>query len=132
MITEIISGIYIGNIYDLLDENVYKKYEIDIVINMTNNIQFLEINIAKLRYPIYNFNDFYTKYTNLLIFIYKYFIHTNILICSDEQYAILLVSLFLIKYGKIPSYEVKALLKNIDDTLTLDYDLSIFEKNKRT
>ena len=52
---------------------------------------------------------------------------------SRKFSTLLLVSLFLIKYGKIPPYEVKALIKNIDDKLTLDYDLSIFhKKNKKT
>tara|TARA_Y100001958_G_scaffold158540_1_gene156727 strand:- start:2989 stop:3378 length:390 start_codon:yes stop_codon:yes gene_type:complete len=128
MITEIINGIYIGDINSLLDKNVYKLYNIDIVINLTTHYQFLDIKVSKIKYPIINFTDYLDKYRKLIQFIYSKFINYNILICSDEQYHTLTAALFLINYGNIPEYDVKSVLTNKNEKLVLDYDLSIFKK----
>lgn len=128
MITEIINGIYIGDMNSLLDKNIYKLYNIDIVINLTTHYQFLDINVSKIKYPIINFTDYLDKYNKLIQFIYSKFINYNILICSDEQYHTLTAALFLINYGNIPEYDVKSIITNKNDKLVLDYDLSIFKK----
>jgi hypothetical protein len=129
MITEIISGFYIGDVNALLNKDIYTKYDIDIVINLTTNYQFLDTKTKNIRYPIRNFVDYNDKYVKLLQYIYNYFVNYNILLCSDEQYQTLTAALFLIKYGKIPDHDVKSILTNKNDKLVLDYDLSIF-KNK--
>ena len=128
MITEIINGIYIGDVDSLLDKDIYRLYNIDIVINLTTQYQFLDNNISKIRYPIINFTDYLDKYKKLIQFIYSKFINYNILICSDEQYHTLTAALFLINYGNIPEYDVKSVLTNKNDKLVLDYDLSVFKK----
>lgn len=128
MITEIINGIYIGDIDSFLDKDIYKLYNIDIVINLTTQYQFLDNNTNKIKYPIINFTDYLYKYKKLIQFIYSKFINYNILLCSDEQYHILTAALFLIDYGNIPEYDVKSVLTNKNDKLVLDYDLSVFKK----
>tara|TARA_X000000950_G_C13871512_1_gene643079 strand:- start:436 stop:825 length:390 start_codon:yes stop_codon:yes gene_type:complete len=128
MITEIINGIYIGDVDSLLDKDIYQLYYIDIVINLTTQYQFLDNNTNKIRYPILNFMDYLDKYKKLIQFIYSKFINYNILICSDEQYHTLTAALFLINYGNIPEYDVKSVLTNKNDKLVLDYDLSVFKK----
>ena len=128
MITEIINGIYIGDVDSLLDKDIYLLYNIDIVINLTTQYQFLDNDISKIRYPIINFTDYLDKYKKLIQFIYNKFINYNILICSDEQYHTLTAALFLINYGNIPEYDVKSVLTNKNDKLVLDYDLSVFKK----
>lgn len=128
MITEILSGFYIGDVNALLNKDIYNIYNIDIVINLTNNYQFLDVDTQKLRVPIKNFIDYKDKYEKLLMYLYKYFINYNILICSEEQYQTLTAALFLIEYGKIPDHDVKCVLTNKNDKLVLDYDLSIFKK----
>lgn len=130
MITEIINGLYIGDIDSLLDKTIYNTYNIDIVINLTTQYQFLDNNISKIRFSIINFTDYIDKYKKLIQFIYNKFINYNILICSDEQYHTLTAALFLINYGNIPDYDVKSVLTNKNDKLVLDYDLSIFKKKK--
>ena len=127
MITEILSGIYIGDETVLLDRDVYMNNSIDIIINLTNNYQFLDIDIKKIKVPIKNFVDYKDKYIQLLNYIRKHFLNHNILICSEEQYHTLTAALFLINFGKIPDYDVKSILKNKNDELVLDYDLSIFK-----
>uniref|UniRef100_A0A6C0CXV3 Uncharacterized protein n=1 Tax=viral metagenome TaxID=1070528 RepID=A0A6C0CXV3_9ZZZZ len=128
MITEIVSGLYIGDSDTLLDKEIYKTYNIDIVINLTTSYQFLDINVQKIKFPIKNFIDYKDRYKKLLVYIYKNFVNYNILICSEEQYQTLTAALFLIEYGKIPDYDVKCVLTNKNDKLVLDYDLSIFKK----
>lgn len=128
MITEILSGLYIGDANALLNKEIYKTYNIDIVINLTTNYQFLDNDVQKIKLPIKNFIDYKDRYKNLLVYIYKNFVNYNILICSEEQYQTLTAALFLIEYGKIPDYDVKCVLTNKNDKLVLDYDLSIFKK----
>ena len=128
MITEIVSGFYIGDVDALLNKDIYNTYNIDIVINLTTSYQFLDVNTQKIRLPIKNFIDYRDKYKKLLMYLYKYFVNYNILICSEEQYQTLTAALFLIEYGKIPDQDVKCVLTNKNDKLVLDYDLSIFKK----
>ena len=75
MITEIINGIYIGDVDSLLDKDIYQLYYIDIVINLTTQYQFLDNNTNKIRYPILNFMDYLDKYKKLIKFIYSKFIN---------------------------------------------------------
>ena len=127
MIMEIITGFYIGDINAMLDRDLYKKYNINIIINLTNNYQFIDTKTIKTKLPIRNFVDYMDKYKKLLKYILSNFINYNILVCSDEQYHTLTAALFLIKYGNIPEYDVKTILKNKNEDIVLDYDLSVFE-----
>ena len=127
MIMEIITGFYIGDINAMLDRDLYKKYNINIIINLTNNYQFIDTKTIKTKLPIRNFVDYMDKYKKLLNYIKSNFINYNILVCSDEQYHTLTAALFLIEFGKIPEYDVKAILKNKNEDIVLDYDLSVFE-----
>jgi galactose-1-phosphate uridylyltransferase len=127
MIMEIITGFYIGDIDAMLDRDLYKKYNINIIINLTNNYQFIDTKTIKTKLPIRNFVDYMDKYKKLLNYIKSNFINYNILVCSDEQYHTLTAALFLIEFGKIPEYDVKAILKNKNEDIVLDYDLSVFE-----
>ena len=128
MITEIVSGFYIGDVDALLNKDIYHTYNIDIVINLTTSYQFLDLDINKIRLPIKNFIDYKDNYKKILIYLYNYFVNYNVLVCSEEQYQTLTAALFLIEYGKIPNHDVKCVLTNKNDKLVLDYDLSIFKK----
>ena len=53
MLTEILSGLWIGSIHDAYNEDYYKDNLIDIVINCTVDQGFLDIpNLKKIRIPI--------------------------------------------------------------------------------
>ena len=53
MLTEILSGLWIGNINDAFNEDFYKDNLISIVINCTSNQGFLDLpNLKKLRIPL--------------------------------------------------------------------------------
>ena len=53
MLTEIISGLWIGNINDAFNESFYKDNLINIAINCTLEQGFLDIpNLQKIRIPL--------------------------------------------------------------------------------
>ena len=53
MLTEILSGLWIGNINDSYNEDFYKDNLITIAINCTNDQSFLDLpNLKKLRVPL--------------------------------------------------------------------------------
>ena len=52
MLIEYIHNIYGSDINTSLDKNIYLKYNINIVINCSNDIGFLDIDIKKIRIPI--------------------------------------------------------------------------------
>ena len=126
MIHEIISGIYISNMNTSLDNIIYKKYNITIVLNISTTIPFVNLNIKKIRLPFNNIQILKNNFNNILLFIYKHFIEYNILICCDENYHLLIIALFLIKYGNIQHYNIKHILQSKHESLCLDYDLSVF------
>ena len=53
MITEILSGLWIGNVNDSYNEEFYRDNLISIVINCTKDQTFLDIsNLKKIRIPL--------------------------------------------------------------------------------
>ena len=54
MPTEIISGLWIGDINGSFDNNFLKDNNITILINCTLNYGFPDINVKKLRIPLSN------------------------------------------------------------------------------
>ena len=81
MLTEIISGIWIGDMNDIYNEQFYKDNLINIVINCTRDQDFLDLpDLQKLRIPLsLNMdpnNDIYMLNTNKRKIMD--FIHSNI------------------------------------------------------
>ena len=56
MITEIISGIYIGDANYINDLNLLKIYDINLLINCSTKLPFIKNDINKVRIPL-NCND---------------------------------------------------------------------------
>ena len=93
MLTEIISGIWIGDITDIYNEQFYKDNLINIVINCTTDQSFLDLpDITKLRIPLSSNmdinNDVYmlnSKLEKIISFIHSNLEDSNnILICCLE------------------------------------------------
>ena len=53
MLIEYIHNIFGSDINTSLDKSIYIKYNINTVINCTSNIGFLDIDIKKIRIPIF-------------------------------------------------------------------------------
>ena len=135
MPTEIISGLWIGNINDSFDEVFLKDNNISILINCTLNYGFPNLNISKLRVPLSN-NLTPSKDIELLKknkdkiidYIYDNIDYSSILIYCYDGLIIspLIVALFLIKKGEISKDNIRSILKSKNINITLDVDLSQF------
>ena len=135
MPTEIISGIWIGNVDCSFDNNFLKDNNISILINCTINYGFPDINVKKLRIPL---SDNLTPSRDIVLlkknkskiidYIYENIESSNILIYCYDGLLIspLIVSLFLIKKGEISKDNIRSILKSKNNKITLDVDLSEF------
>jgi len=138
MLTEIISGIWIGDMHDMYNAQFYKDNLINIVINCTRDQGFLDIpDIQKLRIPLsLNMdpnNDIYMLNTNkrkIMDFIHSNIeSNNNILICCYNGLTIspLIVALYMIEYGGISNDNIRDILRSKNEKISLDYDLSVFK-----
>jgi hypothetical protein len=135
MLIEYIHNIYGSDINTSLDKNIYLKYNINIVINCSNDIGFLDIDIKKIRIPISNDLNIHTdipllikNIDKILSYIYANFIDNTILICCSNGNNIgpLIICLFMIKYGNVSIKDVKNIIKSKNKNICIDYDLSVF------
>lgn len=136
MPTEILSGLWIGDLGDSLNKNFIKDNMIHILINCTTTYGFIDtIETKKIRVPI---SDNLTPEKDQLLImqnkekILDYILRNiekyNILIfCYDGlKISPLIVSLFLIKYGGISKDDVRNILRSKNKNVCLDIDLSKF------
>jgi hypothetical protein len=136
MLTEIISGIWIGNIQESYNEEFYNDNLIDIVINCTVDYGFLDLpKLKKIRIPITSGidpnNDIQLLKNNMekiLNLIYENVEENNILIICYDGLSIsaLIVSLYIIKYGGYSKDNIRDILRSKNENICLDFDLSTF------
>ena len=135
MLIEYIHNIFGSDIDTSLDKSIYIKYNINTVINCTNNIGFLDINIKKIRIPLSEELNQHTdipllikNIDKILNYINENYIDNTILIsCSTgKNIGPLIIGLFMVKYGNISIRDVKNILKSKNKDICIDYDLSIF------
>ena len=136
MPTEILSGLWIGDINDIYDEEFYKDNLINIVINCTIDQGFLDLpNLKKIRIslsPEMDPNrDIYLLRSNkdkILSFIHKNIEEENIFVCCYNGLTIspLIVALYMIEYGGVSKDNIREILRSKNEKICLDYDLSIF------
>jgi len=136
MPTEILSGLWIGDINDIYRTDFYKDNNINIVINCTKDQGFLNLdNIKKIRIPLSNKldmnNDIYTlnmKQDEILRFIHESLEDKNIFIYCYNGISTspLIVALYMMKYGNISKDIIRDILRSKNPSICLDYDLGIF------
>ena len=136
MLTEIISGLWIGNINDAFNNNFYKDNLISIAINCTFEQGFLDLsNLQKIRIPFTDRIDdrdlqlLRNNINRILSFIHDNIEEKNIFIyCYNGKFiSPLIVSLYMIKYGNIPKDMVKDILRSKNNQICIDLDYSIFD-----
>ena len=136
MVTEIISGLWIGNLNDAFNEDFYNDNLITTVINCTIDQGFLDLpNLKKVRVPVTDRLDPNRDITLLKYNIDKVinFIHERI---EEENIFIycyngltdsaLLCALFMVKKGDISIHQVNDILQSKNKNICLDFDLSMF------
>ena len=136
MPTEIISGLWIGNINDSFNTTLLQDNNVTIFINCTTNYGFMDkLEGKRIRIPLSSNLDPKTdlvflrdKKNNILDYIFKNIENHNILIyCYDGlNISPLIVSLFLMEYGKISKDDIRSILRSKNNEIILDIDLSIF------
>ena len=138
MLIQYIDGIYVCDIKTSLNKMLYKKYDIDIILNFTVDYPFIDYNIKKTRIPVSSILNHHTdipliknNLQKILKYIYDNFINHNILICCYDGKLIspLIIALFIMKYGNVKSYDILKVLQSKDSNLSINYDLSQFKLN---
>ena len=136
MVTEIISGLWIGNLNDAFNEDFYNDNLITTVINCTIDQGFLDLpNLKKVRVPVTDRLDPNRDITLLKNYIDKVinFIHERIeeenifIYCYNGlTVSALLCALFMVKKGDISIHQVNDILQSKNKNICLDFDLSMF------
>ena len=136
MITEILSGLWIGNVNDSYNEEFYRDNLISIVINCTKDQTFLDIsNLKKIRIPLsinldpeLDMKYLREKMNQILDFIHENIEDNNILIFCYNGLSIspLIIANYMIKYGNISKDNIRDILRSKNENICLDVDLSIF------
>jgi protein-tyrosine phosphatase len=136
MLTEILSGLWIGNINDAYNEDFYKDNQISIAINCTFNQGFLDIpNIKKIRIPLSDKLEpnrdirlLKENINNIIDFIEEKLEENNIIIYCYNGLTVsaLIVAIYMIKKGDISKDIVRDILSSKNKDICLDFDLSIF------
>ena len=134
MPTEILSGLWIGNVNDIYNKEFYFDNNINIVINCTKDQAFLDLEgLKKIRIPFSNDiqNDMHLlsmKKDDIVDFIHKSLEEKNIFIYCHNGLtnSVLIVALYMIKYGNISKDNIRAILRSKNNNILLEHDLGIF------
>ena len=134
MPTEILSGLWIGNVNDIYNKEFYLDNNINIVINCTKDQAFLDLEgLKKIRIPFSNDiqNDMHLlsiKKDDIVDFVHKSLEEKNIFIYCHNGLtnSVLIVALYMIKYGNISKDNIRAILRSKNNNILLEYDLGIF------
>ena len=136
MLTEILSGLWIGNLNDAYNEDFYNDNLISIAINCTFEQGFLDLpNIKKIRVPVTDKLDpnrdlvlLKHNMNKILDFIDEKIDENNIFIYCYNGLTVspLIVALYMIKKGDISKDDIRDILKSKNNNICLDFDLSMF------
>jgi hypothetical protein len=130
MITEIISGLWIGNIDDSYDMEFYKDNKITIMINCTNDIPCLDIpETKKIKIPLSVYLDpskdiplLKNNMKRIIEYIHQHKETDNIFIYGHTNYSIpsLIIGAYMITYGKISIHLIMDILHSKNKDIVLD------------
>jgi predicted protein tyrosine phosphatase len=136
MLTELISGLWIGNINDAFNEDFYNDNLISIVINCSFEQGFLDLpNVKKIRVPVTDKLDpnrdlilLKENMNKIIDFIDEKIEENNIFIYCYNGLTVssLIVAMYMIKKGNISKDNIRDILKSKNQNICLDFDLSMF------
>lgn len=138
MPTEILSGIWIGDVNDSFNKEFISDNLINIFINCTLNYGYPNISdIKKLRIPLSNNLDpkrdiqlLYENSKKIIDYIKDISQENNILIYCYDGLTIspIIVALYIVENGKISLDNIREILRSKNERICLDVNLSIFLK----
>jgi|TARA_B110000879_G_C10958202_1_gene426451 hypothetical protein len=136
MITEIISGLWIGDHEDTYNEDFINDNLITITINCTIDKGFLNRdNISKIRIPLSpqlnpltDIEMLKKNIDKILKYIHENIEENNILVyCyNGKTISPLIVGLYILKYGNVSKDLIRDILRSKNENICLDVDLGIF------
>ena len=126
MPTEIISGLWFGDIDSLKNPNFFTDIDINIIINLTDCNYKIDKKVSYINVPLSSYNIYSMK--NVIDKIIEN-IHNNIELNNIYVYCIngltispLVCSLYLLKYGKLNKYDIPPILKSKNDQVLINID----------
>ena len=126
MPTEIISGLWFGDINSLKNPNFFNDNDINIIINLTDCNYKIDKKVSYINVPLSSYNIYSMK--NVIDKIIEN-IHNNIELNNIYVYCIngitispLVCSLYLLKYGKLNKYDIPPILKSKNDQVLINID----------
>jgi|TARA_B110000971_G_scaffold164620_1_gene168516 protein-tyrosine phosphatase len=126
MPTEIISGLWFGDIDSLKNPNFFKDNDINIIINLTDCNFKIDKKVSYINVPLSTYNIYSMK--NVIGKITEN-IHNNIELNNIYVYCLngitispLVCSLYLLKYGKLNKYDIPPILKSKNDQVLINID----------
>ena len=135
MLTEILSGIWMGNHEDAYKLEFFKDNLVSININCTIDKSFCNIqNIKNVRIPVSSqttTEDILHLQTNMdtiIKFIHENIEDNNILLFGYDNYTVpaIIIGNYMKKIGDIPVHTIKDILLSKNSNIRLDHDFSIF------
>ena len=136
MVTELLSGLWIGNLNDAFNEEFYKDNLITITINCTIDQGFLDIpKLNKIRIPLTDRLDpqrdiqlLRNNIDKILNFIHEKIEEENIFIYCYNGLTVsaLICALYMIKKGDLSIGNINDILLSKNKNICLDFDLSTF------
>lgn len=133
--TEVLSGLWIGDIDIMYNKKFIEDNQIKIIINCTIDYKFSEHKgVQNVRIPLPNnlYNSLDTIRQNkdkILNFIDSNLENNHILICCVDGINIspFIASLYLVKYGEIDKSEIKKIIQSKNQAVSMDFDLSLLD-----
>ena len=136
MLTEIISGLWIGNLNDAFNEDFYRDNLITVSINCTIDQGFLDLpKLKKIRIPLTDrlepHRDIHLLKMNIdkiLKFIHEKIEEENIFIYCYNGLTVsaLICALYMIKKGDLSIGNINDILLSKNKNICLDFDLSTY------
>ena len=136
MITEILSGLWIGTLEELTNLQFLNDTRISIIINCTESHQLagnhecqkIRIPVSELNEPSRDFPLLKQNLSKILQFIHTNIDDKNIVIIGYNNLIIplLIVSIYMIKYGDIDKRSIQDILLSKNALFQFNYDLFYF------
>ena len=133
--TEVLSGLWIGDIDIMYNKKFIEDNQIKLIINCTIDYKFSDHKgVQNVRIPLPNnlYNSIDTIKQNkdkILNFIDSNLENNHILICCVDGINIspFIASLYLVKYGEIDKSEIKKIIQSKNQAVSMDFDLSLLD-----
>ena len=114
--TEVLSGLWIGDIDIMYNKKFIEDNQIKLIINCTIDYKFSEyLGVQNVRIPLtnnlYNSIDMIKQNKDKIL----NFIDSN------------LENLYLVKYGEIDKSEIKKIIQSKNQVVSMDFDLSLLD-----